>query len=265
MDILLNNTCVPSTPLPVEPPMKTIISKWNNLVTSFFTDSTDKQKDKLLSMLTKISKNTGISSTVRITNTYGPNQVIIKAQNSTNRRMIKIEIPRVYDPKSVVHLELLEKSHDLEENIDRFYLGISKSLTYNELIEMLRYDGITINWLKEPVNRSNDKDRVNAQRMWRYEKPPHGILYWDTIENINLNSKLPDGGRYLMKLANIDEVLEIDVKERDFGLFKAGRMFIMNYAGRYTASTFNNAKKFITFEKEDWAELCRINNFPKTN
>jgi hypothetical protein len=243
--------------------MRTMFNKLSGLMTNMFVDTTEKQKEKVITLLNKISKSAGILSTVRITNTYGPRQLIVKAQNSTNRRMIKIELPKVYDPNGIMFLELLEKSHDLEENIDRFYLGTGKNLTFNELIEVLK-DGNTINWLASDVDRSNDVDRVNARRMVRFENPSLGTLHWDIIEDINLNIRFNGGGRYLMKLAHVDGVQEIDVDERDFGLFKPGRMFIINHSGKYTASTFNNAKKFLTFEKEDWAELCRINNFPKT-
>lgn len=245
--------------------MSNIISKLNSWVNDIFITTSEKQKDKVLDTLQRICKEAGIASSTRITNTNGPNQHIIKVQNSINRRMVKIEIPKVYDPKGVVCMELLEKSHDLEENIDRFYLGTKKNVTYNELIESLKDEQITVNWLKAFVDRSNDKDRVNAIRMIRFEKPLLGTLNWDIIEDISLNAKIEGGGRYLMKLVNSNEVLEIDVEERDYGLFKPGRMFIINYAGKYTATTFNNAKKFLTFEKNEWAELCRINGFPKAH
>lgn len=216
--------------------MKTIISKWNAFTNSLFINDSEKQKEKVLNTLRKVCKDAGVLSSTRITNTYGPNQLIIKAQNSVNRRMVKIEIPKVYDPKGVISMELLEKSHDLEENIDRFYLGTGKYVTYNELIDALHDEHITISWLKEFVDRSRDVDRVNARRMYRFENPSLGTLNWDIIEDINLNVRFAGGGRYLMKLTKSDEVLEIDVKERDFGLFKPGRMFIMNHAGKYTAT-----------------------------
>lgn len=161
--------------------MSNIISKWNSWVNDIFITTSEKQKDKVLDTLQRICKEAGIASSTRITNTNGPNQHIIKVQNSINRRMVKIEIPKVYDPKGVVCMELLEKSHDLEENIDRFYLGTKKNVTYNELIESLKDEQITVNWLKAFVDRSNDKDRVNAIRMIRFEKPLLGTLNWDII------------------------------------------------------------------------------------
>lgn len=241
-----------------------VLSKMRAYVASLGIKDSDTQRDSVLTMLDKNCQSAHIGNTTRLTTTYGPKQHIVKAQNRINRRMVRIEIPRVFDKDNLILVETLEKSHDLEENLDRFYIGEGKYVTYNTLVEMLN-SGLITGWLTEYVNRDGDKNRMTATRLHeKYVLPEQGNLNWAIIEEINCEVKYEDGGYYKVKLDSVNDFIHADIKDRDLGLYKPGRIFVVNYAGKYTALTFNNAKKFMTFDKSEWSELCKLNNFYPT-
>lgn len=189
----------------------------------------------------------------------GPFQKVLKILNKQSIRMIRIELPKEDNKEQRIAVHLLERTHDVLEDIDNFYQG--KTIFFDKLSDVLYFIKVSSyfgTWIKEPVDRMHDREVINGKLMEHAEQVPEigtalcayirKVLILDFQEDKTMMSLMLKGpqGRF---------VKVITVPRSVSRSFAPGSIYVLTPAGKEVGLAFGKCRKYILFNKDDWRSI----------
>jgi len=191
----------------------------------------------------------------------GPHQYVMKAINTKNLRMIRVEIPKITNQDQRISVFRLEREHDIIEHIDQFYKSQTEYIDdFNLLIQLVKYGHFFNDWFFENIDRSDDRNSAWAYLLPDIHAVPVGkpYVYYGIIRSITPIDTTDDNFiRLGIKFLHIEGSREVLIPVSKIKHHRKGNIFVVSGSGKTSAVQFSKARHYLEFKKSDWKDLVQ--------
>lgn len=191
----------------------------------------------------------------------GPHQYIVKLINTTNLRILRVEIPKPTHHSQDVALIRLERRHNIIDHLDEFYESTTEYLTdYDELFRYFSSEECFDDWFTLDVDRSSERVSFNATIIPEFGAVPRieNLVYVDIIKDVQwANSDTTSDQMAIVEtMYQKDPIFVSAVPSNKIKYYRRGAILVTNHNGKMFALPFGKARHYLKFDNFSWRRIC---------